>query len=200
MLEEKDRIRSKTDLRNWLTYEKEKYGCGGKLRMLFPITEADVLYEHQRILRKTEYYVNTGSSLLSKIYLVRLQRIQNKYSLHISLNTCGRGLKIMHVGPILMNSRVRVGSDCSFHINTALVAGGTTDGVPTLEDGVVVGIGAVILGEVHIAKNVAIGANSVVTKSVEEENIAVAGVPARKVSENGRLCWNKSAQTKEYRL
>ena len=98
----------------------------------------------------------------------------------------------MHIGPVLMNGRVTVGKDCSFHINTALVAGGTNDDVPCLEDGVVVGIGAVVLGNVHVARNVAIGANAVVNKIVADENIAVAGVPAHKVSNGGRLNWNKN--------
>jgi len=44
---------------------------------------------------------------------------------------------------------------------------------------------------VYIANNVAIGANALVNKSVEEENIAIAGVPAKKISNNGRLEWNK---------
>ena len=78
-----------------------------------------------------------------------------------------------------------------FHINTALVAGGTNDGVPYLEDGVIVGIGAVLMGNIQVRRNVAIGANAVVNKSVDEENIAVAGVPAKKVSNGGRLNWNK---------
>ena len=159
---------------------------------IFSITEADVLRKHQMILRKTEYYVNNRKSILSKIYKTRLSRLQNKYSIYIPLNTCGKGLKIMHVGPILLNSKVTVGKDCSIHINTALVAGGTTDDVPILGNGIVIGIGAVVLGGIYIANNVAIGANAVVTKDINEENIAVAGAPAHKVSDNGRLNWNRN--------
>lgn len=60
-----------------------------------------------------------------------------------------------------------------------------------MEDGVVVGIGAVVLGNTHVARNVAIGANAVVNKNIFDENVAVAGVPAHKVSDCGRLNWNK---------
>lgn len=100
----------------------------------------------------------------------------------------------MHVGPVLMNGKVDVGENCVFHINTALVAGGTNDDAPVLESGVVLGIGAVVLGNVHIAKNVAIGANAVVNKSFLEENIAIAGVPAKKISDRGSCEWNKKAR------
>ena len=96
----------------------------------------------------------------------------------------------MHLGPILINGKAHVGRNCALHINTALVAGGTNDTVPYLEDGVVVGVGAVILGGVHLAENIAIGANAVVNKSFDEPNIAIAGVPAHKVSNNGRTHWN----------
>jgi len=41
------------------------------------------------------------------------------------------------------------------------------------------------MGEITIANGVAIGANSVVNKSIHEQNITVAGVPAKKVSNKG---------------
>ena len=41
-----------------------------------------------------------------------------------------------------------------------------------------------IIGKVTIASDIAIGANSVVTKSFEEGGITIAGVPAEKISDN----------------
>lgn len=193
MLSHENRINTKSELNDWIEYERKKYGGGttGILREVFPISESDVLRKHQVLLRKTEYHTNCGHKIRSLICKIKLYRLQNRYALHIPINTCGRGLKIMHVGPILMNGKVTVGKDCSFHINTALVAGGTNNDVPYLEDGVVVGIGAVVLGNAHIARNVAIGANAVVNKNISDENIAVAGVPAHKVSDGGSLRWNQ---------
>ena len=190
MLEVADRINSKEELKEWIKYESSKYPSGGGIRKILSISEGDVLKKHQVILRKTEYFLNTGNKICAAFYKLRLNRIQNKYALHIPVNTCGKGLKIMHVGPVLMNGRVTVGRDCSFHINTALVAGGTNDDVPHLENGVVVGVGAVILGGVHLAENIAVGANAVVNRSFDEPDIAIAGVPAHKVSDNGTTHWN----------
>ena len=51
---------------------------------------------------------------------------------------------------------------------------------PTLEDNVVVGSGAQILGPVVVGKNSKIGANAVVTKNVPENAIMV-GIPAKNV-------------------
>lgn len=117
--------------------------------------------------------------------------------MNIGLNTCGKGLKIMHVGPILINGDASLGENCALHINTALVAKGTTNAAPILESGVVVGIGAVVVGGVRVAKNVAIGANAVVTRDIDEEDIAVAGIPAHKVSANGRTCWGNRKKLSE---
>ncbi len=98
----------------------------------------------------------------------------------------------MHLGPILMNGEVTVGRYCAFHMNTALVAGGRDTGVPTLGNGVVVGVGAVISGGVFLADNIAVGANAFVNKSFDESDIAIAGVPAKKISNNGRKTWGNA--------
>ena len=198
MLNIEECIKTKSELKEWINYESQKYGGKSLIRDIFCVSEGDVLRKHQIILRKTEYFTNTNNKVLGLLYKIRLRRIQNKYGLHIPLNTCGKGLHIMHLGPILINGNAIVGKDCTFHINTALVAGGTDDYAPTLGNGIVVGIGAVILGNTHIPNYVAIGANAVVNKNIDEENIAVAGVPAGKISNNGSLEWNKKAKNQNF--
>ena len=47
---------------------------------------------------------------------MRLIRMQNKYTLHIPVNICGKGLKIIHIGSILINGKAYVGKDCLPHI------------------------------------------------------------------------------------
>ena len=127
---------------------------------------------------------------MAAYFKLLLNRLSVKLSIHIPINTCGRGLKIMHTSPILINGKAKCGDNLSVHINTSIVAHGATGGVPKIGDNCVIGVGAVILGDVHIANNIAVGANAVVNKSFEEENIAIAGVPAKKISNNGRLTWS----------
>lgn len=200
MLAVEDRINTKRDLKEWLSYERNKYGIkngvGGMIREMTSFSESGILSRHQVLLRKTEYHMNNGHKILSQLYRLKLRRMQNHYGIHIHPNTCGRGLRLMHLGPILMNGRVTVGRDCCFHVNTAVVAGGTNDDVPCLGNDITVGIGAVILGGIKIASYVAIGANALVNKDFTEENIAVAGVPAKKISNNGTTEWNKKAKEK----
>ena len=188
MINEEKRIMTSKQLKEWLDYELKKYK-GNKF-----FGESAILRKHQILLRKTELYKNTNKKLRFLFYKFRLSRIQNKYCLHIPINTCGKGLKVMHVGPMFINGKAHIGENCSIHVNTAIAARGHGDGVPVLGNGVVVGLGAVILGGVYIADNIAVGANAVVNKSFYEENIVIAGVPAKKISNNGRLSWNNHSQ------
>ena len=52
---------------------------------------------------------------------------------------------------------------------------------PTLEDNVIVGSGAQVLGPVIVGKNAKIGANAVVTKDVPE-NAVMIGIPAKNIN------------------
>lgn len=189
MIPEEKRIKTKRILKEVLSYEMKMYNV--KKHFNNPFTEKAVLWKHNKLLRKTEYYINTRKKLRSVLYKMKLYRLQNKYAIHIPPNTFERGLKLMHVGPVLINGNSCCGKDITMHINTGLVGQGRNSGSPTLCDGVVVGIGSVVLGDVTIAENIAIGANSVVNKSFDEPNIAIAGAPAKKISNNGRLSWNK---------
>jgi serine O-acetyltransferase len=56
---------------------------------------------------------------------------------------------------------------------------------PQIGNNVYIGPGAKIFGEIVIADNIAIGANSVVNKSFYEKGISIAGVPAKKINTKG---------------
>jgi len=194
MLPENKRIRTKKQLREWLAVETRDYDHLGPLQgflNLFALNQGAILRRHIVLLRTTEYHLNAGHRLRAGLWR---RRLQNRYGMHVALNCCGKGLKIMHLGPLLMNAKITVGENCSFHFNTAVVAGGTDDAVPTLGDNVMLGIGAVVLGGVTIADGVAVGANAVVNRDVLEPDITVAGVPAKKISDHGTLAWNKGAK------
>lgn len=190
------KISSKKELKSLLDLELSHYYSGrlGRILEFFEIGEAKILAKHQRILRTFEYHDDLNHKFASFFYKLRLSIIQNRYSLHIPPHRCGKGLRIMHLGPILINEQSDIGDDCAIHINTAVAAAGVSSDAPTIGNGVVLGVGSVILGGIHIANFVAVGANAVVTKDVLEENIAVAGIPAKKVSNNGRKSWNRETK------
>lgn len=189
MEREYKRIQTKAELKEWLAYETRDYKNQGKYRLMNLLLLGDnaVLRRHQILLRKTEYYINSGHRLLASLYKMRLLQFQIKYGMHIPPNVFGRGLHVMHVGEMHMNTNARAGENCAVHVHTSLAAGGFNDKTPRLGDGVVLFMGAIVCGDTFIADNVIIGANSVVSKSVYEENVTVSGNPAQIVSHKGRL-------------
>ena len=106
----------------------------------------------------------------------------------IPINVFGKGLSIAHRGTIVVNGKARIGENCRIH---ACVNIGTVPGVngvaPTIGDNVYIGPGAKIYGNISVASGIMIGANAVVNKSFDEENICIAGAPARKISDMGRF-------------
>lgn len=189
-------IQSKQQLHEWLEAELPQYGPRHK-NPFYAVTERAILRKHSILLRKTEYHKNVRHRLRHLFYSFRLHRLQNRHALHIPLNVCGKGLKVMHLGPVLIHKDARIGQNCTLHMNTSIVAHGRSGDAPVLGDGIVVGVGAVVLGGVTLADHIAIGANAVVNRSFEEEDIAIAGVPAKKISDHGRLSWSSKKGTQD---
>ncbi len=97
----------------------------------------------------------------------------------------GGGLFIDHGMGVVIGETANVGRDCTLYQGVTL--GGTSlqhgKRHPTLEDGVVVGAGAAILGAIVIGANSKIAAG--VVKSVPP-NSTVVGVPGRIVLQDGK--------------
>lgn len=181
-----DKITTRTQLNDWLSYELSRYPRGKKwYARIFLVSEYQVLAKFHVLLRKAEYYHNSGRGILATMTLIRLRRFQNRYCMRIPLNTCGRGLHFFHQGPVLINKDAVIGENVSFHFNTAVVNKRTGEGAPVIGDNVMLGIGSVVMGNVSVADNVIVGANSVVNHSILEENVSVAGAPAKVVSTRG---------------
>lgn len=104
----------------------------------------------------------------------------------IPINVFGPGLSIAHRGTIVVNKDARIGDNCRIHACTNIGSGRGSDVLaPKIGNGVYIGPGAKIFGNVEIADDIAIGANSVVNKSFYEKGISVAGVPAKKINNKG---------------
>lgn len=117
------------------------------------------------------------------------------YSLNAAISGCefvpgcrfGAGLLVRHPNGIVVGHGVVAGERCVLLHQTTIgerhVDGTGDHGYPTLEDDVVVGAKASVLGRVHIGRSARIGAHALVLEDVAD-NAVVAGVPARPV--NGR--------------
>ncbi len=100
--------------------------------------------------------------------------------------TIGRGIMIDHAHSIVIGETAVVGDNVSMLHSVTL--GGTgkedDDRHPKIGDGVLLGAGAKVLGNIHIGTCSRVAAGSVVLQDVPP-NKTVAGVPARVVGEAG---------------
>lgn len=101
----------------------------------------------------------------------------------------GRRFFIDHGAGVVIGETAVIGNDVTLYHGVTL--GGTTWNKgkrhPTLEDGVMIGAGAKILGAITLGRNVRVGANSVVVNDVPAAR-SVVGIPGRIVKrENENL-------------
>ncbi len=98
--------------------------------------------------------------------------------------TVGRRVFLDHATGIVIGETAEIGDDCLIYQGATLggVSLEKTKRHPTLQNGVVIGAGAKILGDIIIGKKSKIGANSVVVKSVPAGCTAV-GIPAKTIGE-----------------
>ena len=92
----------------------------------------------------------------------------------------GRHVFFDHAAGLVIGETAIVGDCCLIYQGVTLGGVSLEHGKrhPTLQNGVVVGAGAKVLGNITIGENSKIGANSVVIKDVEP-NCTAVGVPAR---------------------
>ena len=99
----------------------------------------------------------------------------------------GRRLFIDHGLAVVIGETAIVGDDVTLYQGVTLGGTGKEHGKrhPTLEDSVVVGSGAKILGNITVGRNCRIGAGSVVLRNVPEES-TVVGVPGHIIFREGK--------------
>lgn len=103
--------------------------------------------------------------------------------------TIGRGVFIDHGMGVVIGETAIVGDYCLIYQGATLGGTGKESGKrhPTLGNGVVVGAGAKVLGNLQIGDRVRIGAGSIVLRDVPED-CTVVGVPGRIISRTGHGC------------
>tara|TARA_B100000674_G_scaffold86943_1_gene60232 strand:+ start:1051 stop:1662 length:612 start_codon:yes stop_codon:yes gene_type:complete len=98
----------------------------------------------------------------------------------------GRGVFIDHGMGVVIGETAEIGNKCLLYQGVTLGGTGKESGKrhPTLEENVVVGAGAKVLGAIRIGTNTRIGAGSVVVREVDS-NCTVVGIPGRVIHQSG---------------
>ncbi len=98
----------------------------------------------------------------------------------------GPGLILAHANGILIHNNSIIGRNCTFMFQNTITVGphaaeeDNRGHYVKIGDGVIIGMGARIIGPVHIGNNVLVSANAVVTRDLPDNSV-VFGIPARKV-------------------
>lgn len=141
---------------------------------LYPSFKAILKYRKAHRLYEKKHY-----------FLARLisQRAARKTGIEIHPGaTIGKGLFIDHGHGVVIGETAIIGDNVTLYQGVTLGGTGKEHGKrhPTLEDNVMVGTGAKVLGSITIGANSMIGAGSVVLENVPP-NSTVVGVPGRVV-------------------
>ncbi len=134
-----------------------------------------IFYKAVTIHRKYKLAKEKNKKIKSIIYAFYANRIASKYNLEL-YGKFGENLRIWH-GNIIINGDAILGNNCNLHGNNCI--GEKNGKSPIIGNNVDIGYGTVIIGDISIANNIVIGANSLVNKSFNEEGVIIAGCPAK---------------------
>jgi len=98
----------------------------------------------------------------------------------------GPRLFIDHGMGVVIGETAEIGADVTLYHGVTLGGVSLRPGKrhPTIEDGVVIGAGAKVLGAITVGRNSRIGANAVVVKDIEPDMVVV-GIPGKPVRRSG---------------
>lgn len=180
-------INDKKDLHLYLKEDAKRNGINNRVKYwinLFLGSENACAYRYIKCMRYCEFHMNNSKKLWNKlcyyVYKVKLKHLGRKYSIQITPNTCGYGLRLMHLsggGGVLLNIK-KAGNYCGFNSGVLLGNIDNQENRPTLGDYVAFGPGAKAFGNITIGDNVFVAANAVVTKDIPN-NVIVGGIPAK---------------------
>ncbi len=128
---------------------------------------------------------NRGLRVLAR-WLSQVGRFFTGIEIHPAAQI-GARLFIDHGMGVVVGETTIIGDQVTIYQGVTLGGTGKEQGKrhPTIRDGVVIGAGARVLGNIEIGKNSRIGAGSVVLRSVPDDS-TVVGVPGHIIFRNGK--------------
>jgi serine O-acetyltransferase len=137
---------------------------------------------HAVLYHRGAHWLWRHGRLLLARFVSHLGRFLTGIEIHPAAEI-GRRLFIDHGGGVVIGETAIIGDDVTLYQGVTL--GGTTlnrgaKRLPTVEDGVIIGAGAKILGSFTLGKDARVGANAVVLHAVPA-GVSVAGIPAKPI-------------------
>jgi serine O-acetyltransferase len=133
------------------------------------------------MFHRLAHWLYRGELYLAARIVNHISRMLTAIDIHPGA-VIGKNFFIDH-GFTVIGETAEIGDDVTIYQNVTLGGTNPANGVagkrhPTLQDGVIIGSGAQVLGPITVGPRARIGANSVVTKDVAE-GATMVGIPAR---------------------
>ena len=184
-------IKTKQDLRFYIQEDGKRNGQDrGVLRYWFNLlrgNEQAHAFRYLKVLRHQEFHMN-NKGIFHKIaafyYGIRRGRLGLRYSIEIHPNTCGYGLRNMHLsaGGVLLNV-CKIGNYCGVNAGVLIGNNRGNENRPVIGDYVAFGPGSKAFGKIKIGNHVFVAPNAVVVKDVPD-SVIVGGIPAKVLKMN----------------
>lgn len=187
----KEKYMNKKELKELIKKDKKLYCSNNKLKKVYEkITRQKNIQMLECIIyaRKYRFYLENKKGILNKLKFVHYARLNNLHGRKNNIELYGKfgkNLKIYHSG-IIINKEAIIGENVKLHGLNCIGNNGKDNKAPKIGNNVDIGVGAILIGNIEIADNIKIGANSVVTKNFLEEGITIAGIPAKKINSGGK--------------
>ncbi|MGL5150481.1 MAG: serine O-acetyltransferase EpsC [Clostridium sp.] len=162
--------------------------------LLYPTIHAMIAY------RIAHFLYNHNIFFIARL-ISQLARFFTGIEIHPGA-TIGRGLFIDHGMGVVIGETTEIGDNVMLYHGVTLGGTGKDKGKrhPTIENNVIIGAGAKVLGPITIGEGAKIGANSVVVKDVPT-NTTCVGLPAKNlVRPNGSIIEIKDKNGKVIRI
>ncbi|MFA6942046.1 MAG: serine O-acetyltransferase EpsC [Clostridiaceae bacterium] len=145
--------------------------------LLYPSVHAIVFY------RISHFMFNKNLFFLAR-FVSQFARFLTGIEIHPGAKI-GKGLFIDHGMGVVIGETCEIGNDVTIYQGVTLGGTGKDKGKrhPNIEDNVIIGSGAKILGPITIGSSSKIGANAVVLRDVPSNSTAV-GIPAKIITQS----------------
>lgn len=139
------------------------------------------------LYRLTHFLWHLRLKLLARV-LANIGRVFTGIEIHPAA-IIGKRCFIDHGTGVVIGETAQIGDDVTLYHDVTLGGTSWAQGIrhPQIEDGVIVGAGAQLLGPIRIGKGARIGANAVVVHDVPE-GATMVGIPARSVHASEEEC------------
>ncbi len=147
---------------------------------IFRLAWEDPIFFRILVLRHYQWSRRKG---VSNFPLMKIANFRLKAYIEINTLSIGPGLRIYHGDGIVIASGAVIGRGMTLEHQVTIgnrIGHEGELGCPTIGDDVFIGVGAKVLGAIHIGNNVRIGANAVVLHDVPND-ATVVGIPGKVV-------------------